>query len=98
VNLGPPVNSPYSEMSPSISSDGLSLFFSDLDASTRMRPGGHGQSDIWVATRATKDAPWGEPVNLGPPVNSAEHDTAPSLSADGLTLVFGRGSFLGSSE
>ena len=93
VNLGPPVNSPYTEFSPSISSDGLSLFFSDGDW-TDPRPGGHGQSDIWVSTRATKEAQWGEPVNLGPPVNSTEHDTTPSLSADGRILVFGRGSFI----
>jgi serine/threonine protein kinase/Tol biopolymer transport system component len=93
VNLGPSVNSAYDETEPQISSDGLSLFFSDGDAGAPFRPGGQGQADIWVTTRASKQAEWGVPVNLGPVVNSSQHDTAPSLSTDGLSLFFGRGSF-----
>lgn len=31
----------------------------------------------------------GTPVNLGPPVNSASSDQHPTLTSDGLTLVFG---------
>jgi len=53
---------------PEISPGGLSLYFS----STRV--GGHGGTDIWVAKRATKGDPWGEPVNLGPNVNSPGAD------------------------
>ena len=93
VNLGPPVNSSYDESWPQISSDGLSLFFSDGDWGYPVRPGGQGKADIWVTTRASRQAEWGEPVNLGPLVNSNQHDTAPSLSADGLSLIFGRGAF-----
>jgi hypothetical protein len=69
---------------PDISADGLSLYF----GSTRV--GGHGQSDIWVAKRATLDDAWGEPVNLGPNVNSSGPDHEPCISTDGLTLVFNR--------
>jgi Tol biopolymer transport system component len=90
VNLGPPVNTKYEEAFPVLSSDGLLLFFSSgLEGDNNdMRPGGLGDSDIWVTRRKTKDADWQEPVNLGPPVNSAGAEIAPVISADGSTLYF----------
>ena len=83
VNLGPTVNSPEDDFGPSISSDGLSLYFGSW------RSGGFGKIDLWVTTRATKDAPWEEPVNLGPTVNSANEEAMPDISADGRVLFFG---------
>ncbi|MFB0554251.1 MAG: DUF4440 domain-containing protein, partial [Phycisphaerae bacterium] len=82
VNLGPTVNSPYSDVSPSISADGLTLYFDDFGGS---RPGGTGGVDLWVMTRPTKDDEWEEPVNLTT-VNSGARDGGPSISADGLEL------------
>ncbi|MCP4228905.1 MAG: hypothetical protein GY771_01985, partial [bacterium] len=82
VNLGSTVNSSYWDNSPSISADGLSLFFDSK------RPGGSGGTDLWVTTRPTSDDPWGAPVNLGPTVNSSASDGLPGISADGLTLFF----------
>jgi hypothetical protein len=82
VNLGPTVNSPAGDKAPCISADGLSLYFSSG------RSGGHGDQDLWVTTRKTKNAPWGEPVNLGPTVNSEAGEHSPSISTDGLTLYF----------
>ena len=87
MNLGTLVNSPAYEISPSISTDGLELYFSDYKPELT-RPGGHGWSDIWVTTRPTRHAPWGEAVNLGPVVNSSTQDTRPHLSPDGLSLFF----------
>jgi tetratricopeptide (TPR) repeat protein len=89
VSLGPPVNSLADEIYPTISSDGLEMYFSGYRAETPyVRPGGYGQSDLWVTKRATRSDPWGEPVNLGPTVNSTYYDTRPFLSADGLVLLF----------
>jgi len=84
VNLGPTVNGSSADCDPSISSDGLSLFFRSS------APGGFGRQDLWVTTRATSDDDWGPPapVNLGPTVNSASKDYDPSISSDGLTLFF----------
>ncbi len=82
VNLGPIVNSSSGEGWPSISSDGLELYYGSG------RPGGHGDADIWVTKRATKEDPWGEPVNLGPTVNSSSVEIGAKISADGLTLYF----------
>jgi len=80
VNLGEPVNS-YGAHAPSISSDGLVLFFSS--GSSR---GGLGQRDIWMTRRATDTSLWGEPVNLGPTINTSAHDLVPFVSRDGCTL------------
>ena len=81
-NLGPTVNSSAHEAFPSISTDGLSLFFESS------RPGGYGGYDLWVTRRATKDDPWSEPFNLGSMVNSSSNDATPGISADGLSLFF----------
>ena len=82
VNLGRSVNSPAEELDPSISADGISLFFRSN------RPGGLGEADLYATTRATIGDPWSEPVNLGSIVNSAGNDADPSISYDGLSLYF----------
>ena len=89
VNLGPPVNSAASEDNFSLSPDGLLLFFSGSGyRQTTFRPGGYGDSDIWFARRASVSEPWGEPVNLGPMVNTPYLDCGPILSPDGHSLYF----------
>jgi len=88
VNLGPVVNSPYVEMFPSLSPDGLLLFFSDGIYGEEPRPGGYGHGDIWMARRAELSDPWQAPVNLGPKVNGPSNDGVPRISPDGRTLYF----------
>jgi serine/threonine protein kinase len=66
TNLGPPVNTSYGEARMCISPGGLELYFDSK------RPGGSGGQDLWVTTRATIQDEWGEPVNLGATVNSAD--------------------------
>jgi hypothetical protein len=85
INLEPPVNSSYPDGFPSISADGLTLYFS---ANNRPGIGGPGGADIWMTTRSTKSVFWGNPVNLGSPVNSASFESTQSISSDGLTLYF----------
>ncbi len=80
VNLGPVVNSAVRDDNPTLSADGLSLYFGSD------RPGGVGNLDVWVTRRASRDGPWEPPVNLGPPVNTPFIDGAPSLSPDGHLL------------
>ena len=82
VNLGSSVNTSAGEVSPSISTDGLCLFFfSD-------KPGGYGSRDVWVTTRATRDDQWRTPMNLGAPVNTSAMDQGAMFSADGSTIFF----------
>jgi len=82
VNMGATVNSPDDEYGPTISADGLALFFNSD------RPGGSGENDLWVATRATVNDDWSSPANLGPAVNSPANEFLPSISPDGLSLYF----------
>jgi hypothetical protein len=78
----PSFNGPDLDGCPYISRDNRKFFM----ASTR--PGGLGGIDIWVATRAGKNDPWGAPVNVGAPVNSSANDFCPTLAADGRSFYF----------
>lgn len=80
-NLGAPVNTPGWESQPSISADGKTLFF------TSERRGGLGGKDIWVSYREA-NGKWGEPQNLGAPVNTTGEDQSPFFHSDGQTLYF----------
>ena len=87
IELAPPgahpsFNTALLEGCPFPSRDGKMFFF----ASTR--PGGVGGIDIWVSTRQSVDDPWGEPVNVGAPVNSIYNDFCPTLARDGHTFYF----------
>lgn len=82
INLGPTVNSSAWDEAPSISADGLSLFFDSP------RPGGQGEYDLWLTTRASLSAPWEPPTNLGAAINSASSEFEPFITLDGLSLYF----------
>jgi len=87
VNLGPVVNSTYSEAGTYVSRDGLSLYFGST------REGGVGAAgtfDIWVSHRETSDGAWGPPVNVGPVVNTVNNEQTPMLTIDGHRLYFAR--------
>jgi hypothetical protein len=91
VNLGESVNTTASEAYPSFSSDGLTLFFSEMCNTTVYKPiraGGIGGRDIWMVTRPDAESDWGIPTNLGPVVNSTSDDQGPCISSDGLSLYF----------
>ena len=76
------LNTPFVDGCPIQSPDGLSLYMASN------RPGGLGLLDIWVARRESTTAPWGEPQNLGEPVNSAADDFCPSpIRGGGLFFV-----------
>jgi WD40-like Beta Propeller Repeat len=75
-----PVNGPRAEFSPSISADGLSLYF----ASER-----DGSIDIWVSTRRSAADAWGLPRNLGTNINAPGAMTlAPFITSNNRALYF----------
>jgi hypothetical protein len=84
------INSRYNEVFPSLSADGLILYFSDWYAwnDAGDRPGGVGGHDLWMSTRASRNEPWGPSVNVGAPLNSGSHEISPTISHDGRTFIF----------
>lgn len=74
------VNSDADELGPRVTPDGRwLLFYSD-------RPGGEGRYDLWAAPR--RGSGWGEPVNLGPGVNTPFNEFSPAPAPDGRKLYF----------
>lgn len=82
AELVPNVNSDYDDIQPSVRRDGRELVFASN------RPGSLG-FDIWSSSRDSITDSWSIPVNLGSNINSIGNETRPSLSWDGMTLLFG---------
>ena len=94
VNLGPAINTEFSDQGPYVSKDEMTLYF----ASQRPAPEGFGANDIYVSTRADKDDAWGPGVNLGSTINTLGTESTPALSRDEKLLYFatnGRGGATG---
>ncbi|RAW01187.1 OmpA family protein [Pseudochryseolinea flava] len=69
INLGAVINTHFQELSPSLSNDGKTLYFSSNGRK------GKGSFDVYSATRLDDSwTKWSEPVNVGSPVNSEGRD------------------------
>ena len=80
-SLGYHINGRTSEDHASISRDGQSLYFtSDVR-------GGQGSFDIYVS-RLGEKGDWGEPVNLGPTINTPYEEHTPFISSNDSILFF----------
>ncbi|MFT6938376.1 MAG: outer membrane protein OmpA-like peptidoglycan-associated protein, partial [Saprospiraceae bacterium] len=75
------VNSDGWDSQPSISCDGMVIYFSSS------REGGYGGSDIWRSFR-TKDGSWSFAENLGATINTAGDEESAFIAPDGVTLYF----------
>lgn len=75
-------NTEWNDGCPFTSRDGKTFFMASN------RPGGLGGIDIWISTRASEDAPWGEPVNAGAPINSEFNDFCPTIDRNGHRFFF----------
>jgi hypothetical protein len=85
INLGAPIDDPRAgDFSLRLSSDGKALYFASN------RSGGFGKADMYVATRASRQDPWGPATNLGGRLNTEAFEAFPTPSADGTTLYFNR--------
>jgi outer membrane protein OmpA-like peptidoglycan-associated protein/tetratricopeptide (TPR) repeat protein len=91
INIGPPINTQNKETQPSISFDGKTLYFSSK------RPGGYGGLDIWKSIKQ-EDGSWGEPINLGPNINTKLSEEAPFIHPDNKTLYFSTKGGIGMGE
>ena len=83
----PPVSSAFFDITPSISIDGLDLYF----ASNRPGPFSPPWPDLWVSHRASVNDEWGEAVNLGSGVNTPLFEGSISVSPDQRSAYFAGG-------
>jgi Tol biopolymer transport system component len=83
VNLGPTVNSQYGDNHPSISADGLTLYFDSRRPSSL---GGLIFTDIYMCRRLTTESPWGKPELLA--INTEGNEYSPDLTHDRLRLYY----------
>jgi len=79
-NLGPVVNRGLSEAEPSIAYDGLSIYYSQGTLGVNF--------SVYVATRPTQDADWGNPIKLGPQIQVPTYTGGQHIASDGLTLFY----------
>ncbi|MFZ5554916.1 MAG: OmpA family protein [Bacteroidota bacterium] len=86
IHMGPTVNSSGYEMSPFLSEDGYSLFFSSNGF------GGEGDADIFVSFRMDETwTNWSKPQNLGNKVNSPAFDAYFIMSKNEAYFASNRG-------
>lgn len=81
IDIGPPINTEGDEGAMTVSPDGQYLFFSGCN-----NINGYGSCDLYYSRLVGNQ--WGEPVNLGPIVNTRGWESQPSFSSDGRTLYF----------
>ena len=81
VSLGKPINSKYYEAQACFTPDGKSIYFSSN------RKESTGGMDIFRSDQL-ENGTWGEPVNLGPAINTILSEEAPTMSPDGKRLYF----------
>ena len=80
VKAAKPINSKYNEGHVFVTKDGNTVYF------TSDRKGGFGGYDIYKTTIAADR--WGEPVNLGPNINTPLNEESPFLTPDEEYLFF----------
>lgn len=82
-NVGPVINTSEYESNPCIAPDETYLIY----AGDTNLPG-FGDGDLYVSF--LKKGKWSKPQNLGPDINTADAEFAPTLSNGGKTLLFSR--------
>ena len=85
------LNSNAWESQASIGCDGSVLYFASN------RDGGEGGTDIWKCLRQPSGN-WGEPINLGPQINTPYDEEAPFITKDGRALFFSSTGHIGLGE
>jgi len=88
-NMSDAINSPSWESQPSISPDGLTIYF------TSGKPGGFGGTDIYKSEFDTKNKVFKRGENLGPDINTAGNESSPFIHFDNQTLYFVSNGHLG---
>jgi len=85
ANLGPMVNSPYSEIGPIISPDGKTLFFHRSNHPENGYGAGASQ-DIWFS-ELDQDNNWSKAQRMPEALNNGQYNSLKGVTPDGITLL-----------
>lgn len=80
-NLGPSINTRGDESAPFIHADNQTLYFTSNSLP------GYGGDDLFVVRKGA-DGKWGEPENLGYPINTIENEGSLVVASDGKTAYY----------
>ena len=83
-NLGPNINSRYTEVSPVISPDGKTLYMNRM-SHPENTGGADDVGEIWYSTLNDDDT-WSKAVNIGSPLNNVNSNFIKSITPDGNAL------------
>lgn len=86
INVGPGINTQYPEYFPTITVDGETILFTRLIPDERVRTQIKKQEDFYVSKLL--DNYWSEAVPMPSNVNTINNEGAPTIAADGRTLIF----------
>jgi outer membrane protein OmpA-like peptidoglycan-associated protein len=92
VNLGPTINTEYSEYAPVISADETELIFTSTKPIKRkedkIKPDSINDEDVYLSNKI--NGKWTVPVQMSSNINTSTHDASIALSPDGQTLFLYR--------
>jgi outer membrane protein OmpA-like peptidoglycan-associated protein/tetratricopeptide (TPR) repeat protein len=81
-NLGSKINTPENDVTPFIHADGQTLYF------TSEGHPGIGEKDLFYSRWEVENKGWGEPKNMGIPINTEKDEGTLVISLDGKTAYF----------
>jgi outer membrane protein OmpA-like peptidoglycan-associated protein/Tol biopolymer transport system component len=84
-NVGPGINTGLPEYFPTLTVDGKTLLFTRRIPDSRVKYFGE-QEDFYVSGLVKNE--WGQALAMPPNVNTLNNEGAPSIAADGKTLIF----------
>ena len=87
VSIGPPINSNYNDKTPFMHSDSRTLYFAADGSEYQDGHLGFGGFDVFYV-RQNDDATWGEPQNIGYPINTDGDEQAFVVSTDGKWVYY----------
>lgn len=88
ANLGGTINSPYPDYAPVLTADESTIIFTSRRPEStggKMTDDGKYYEDIYIAEK--DNFQWQQPKNIGPPINTNDHEATIGLSPDGQQLL-----------
>ena len=83
-NIGPGINTEHPEYFPTLTVDGRTMLFTRELPAANNAP--RGQEDFFVSQ--LENSTWGKAYPMPPNINTERNEGAPTLAADGRTLIF----------